>query len=162
LHSYITATKLAHATGTKNREFRCRNRTSERARLVPLSEPAQAVLRQLADLRQGGGLVFPDGETPLSYMTLTAVRRRMRGGELTAHGFRSTFRDRAADHGKNAHVAEAALAHVLGDKVRAAYERTDLFEQRRGLMDEWGAYLTRPAADVLLLGKRAKLRGEAK
>jgi integrase len=86
-------------------------------------------------------------------MTLTAVLRRMGRGEVTAHGFRSTFRYWCADHGKNADVAEAALAHTIGNAVRAAYERTDLFEQRYALMDEWAAFLTRPAAEVVPLGK---------
>ena len=60
----------------------------------------------------------------------------------TAHGFRSSFRDWAAeetDHPRE--VVEAALAHVVKNKVEAAYRRTDLFERRRRLMDEWAEYL---------------------
>ena len=88
----------------------------------------------------------------LSDMSLTAVLRRMGRGDLTAHGFRSTFRDWAAEatHHPN-HVVEQALAHTIGDKVEAAYRRGDLFAKRVELMAEWAAYLARPAARVVPL-----------
>jgi integrase len=73
-------------------------------------------------------------------MSLTAVLRRMNRGELTAHGFRSTFRDWASETGQPADVAEAALAHVVGDKTVAAYQRGDLLERRRQLMSDWADY----------------------
>jgi integrase len=61
--------------------------------------------------------------------------------DLTAHGFRSTFRDWAAEQtGVAPEVAEAALAHTIANKVEAAYRRSDLFEKRRSLMQEWGSY----------------------
>ncbi|NML17437.1 hypothetical protein HHL10_20920 [Azohydromonas sp. G-1-1-14] len=64
-----------------------------------------------------------------------------------AHGFRSTFRDWAAERTQfPREVAEMALAHAIGDKVEAAYRRGDLFEKRRRLMDDWAAFLDRPAA----------------
>ena len=68
--------------------------------------------------------------------------------EAVPHGFRSSFRDWAA--GETNHpreVVEAALAHVVQDKVEAAYARADLFERRRRLMDDWSAYLGSGAAD---------------
>ncbi|MDE2720478.1 hypothetical protein [Candidatus Palauibacter polyketidifaciens] len=68
------------------------------------------------------------------------------GIEAVPHGFRSSFRDWAAektDHPRE--VVEAALAHVVKYKVEAAYRRTDLFERRRRLMDDWSVYLTRGA-----------------
>jgi integrase len=65
----------------------------------------------------------------------------MNRGELTVHGFRSTFRDWAAEATQYPReVAEAALAHVLKDKTEAAYRRGDLFEKRRKLMQEWASY----------------------
>ena len=67
-------------------------------------------------------------------------------GDLTAHGFRSTFRDWAAETGQSADIAEAALAHTLGSKVVQAYQRGDLLERRRRLMAAWDAFCGRPAA----------------
>jgi hypothetical protein len=90
----------------------------------------------------------------LSDMTLTAVLRRMGRADLTVHGFRSTFRDWAADNGKPADAAERALAHVLGG-TRGAYERTDLFELRRTLLAEWACYLEQPAAEAVQLSHNA-------
>jgi integrase len=118
---------------------------------VPLTQPALDVLRGLAGVRtdmRSEALVFPstlkDGAA-MSDMTLTACLRRMKRDGITVHGFRSTFRDWAADHGKPADLAEAALAHVNGDKTMAAYQRSDLFERRRALMVEWAAFLSAPA-----------------
>jgi hypothetical protein len=65
------------------------------------------------------------------------------------HGFWSTFRDWYADNGKPADVAEAALAHAIGNRVVASYFRSDLFEPRRKLMSEWAGFLTPPAAVVV-------------
>ena len=82
-------------------------------------------------------------------MTLTAVLRRMERGDLTAHGFRSTFRDWAGE--TTAHpreVIEAALAHRLKDKAEAAYARGDLFTKRRKLMEDWAAFLAKAPASV--------------
>jgi integrase len=74
-------------------------------------------------------------------MTLTAVLRRMGCGDITAHGFRSTFRDWCSERTSYPRdVAEMALAHTIGDKVEAAYRRGDLFEKRRLMMREWGKF----------------------
>lgn len=76
----------------------------------------------------------------LSNMALLAVMRRMGHGDLTSHGFRSTFRDWAAEETDvPSEVVEMALAHTIGNKVEAAYRRGDLFEKRRSLMDRWAA-----------------------
>lgn len=117
---------------------------------VPLSAAALATLRQAAELRDddSGEYVFPGARRnrPLSNMALAMTLRRMKRGELTAHGFRSTFRDWTAETtAYPREVAEAALAHTLGDKVEAAYRRGDLFEKRRRLMDDWAAFSARPA-----------------
>jgi integrase len=116
---------------------------------VPLSEPALALLREQAKLKDGSGLVFlgQRKDTPMSDMTLTAVLRRMGRGDLTAHGFRSTFRDWAAEAtGHPNHVVEQALAHTIGSAVEAAYRRGDLFAKRVVLMNDWASYLEQPAA----------------
>jgi integrase len=95
-------------------------------------------------------LVFPGNRRgkPLSNMSMLMMLRRMGRSDLTAHGFRSTFRDWAAECTNfPREVAEAALAHVVGDKVEAAYRRGDLFEKRRRLMDAWATYcLTKAGA----------------
>jgi integrase len=89
---------------------------------VPLSEPALALLARLAEAVMQG-LVFPGLRGPLSDMSLIALLRRMKVS-ATAHGFRSTFRDWAAEKSHYpGEVVEMALAHAVGDKVEAAYRR---------------------------------------
>jgi integrase len=113
---------------------------------IPLSEAALDIVREMALGRTSSNpdaLVFPgrDAGRPLSDMSLTAVLRRMGRGELTAHGFRSAFRDWTAETtAYPAELAEMALAHAVSNKVEAAYRRGDLFEKRRRLMDDWATY----------------------
>ena len=72
---------------------------------------------------------------------LMLLKKRMGCGDLTAHGFRSTFRDWAAERtAYPAEAAEMALAHAVNNKVEAAYRRGDLFEKRRRLMIDWGVF----------------------
>lgn len=105
------------------------------------------VLPQLSDDDQNSDLVFWSSRSGvLSDMTLTAVLKRM-DVKVTAHGFRSTFRTWAAERTSfPREVCEAALAHVNGDKVEAAYQRSDLFEKRRELMAQWAKFLANPVA----------------
>lgn len=118
---------------------------------VPLSAGALDVLAEMARLRtdrSDGAPVFPGGKAgkPLSNMALLMLLRRMERADLTAHGFRSTFRDwcgESTNHPRE--VAEAALAHTIKDKVEAAYARGDLMEKRRRLMEDWAGYCARPA-----------------
>ena len=87
-------------------------------------------------------------------MAMLMLLRRMGRGDLTVHGFRSTFRDWAAERtAYPREVAEMALAHTIGDKVEAAYRRGDLFAKRRRLMNDWARYCTtpRPAGEVVAL-----------
>ncbi len=125
---------------------------------VPLSDRAQDLLREVAKLRtvdSPDAIVFP-GQRPgrgLSNMALLVLLRRMGRADLTVHGFRSTFSDWAAETGKASDIKEAALAHTLGDKTVAAYQRGDLLERRRVLMDEWAAFCEKPPADVVRLRK---------
>lgn len=121
---------------------------ARREHRVPLSAPAVALLRKLATIREGAHVFAGQraGKT-LSNMALLMALRRMKRPDLTAHGFRSTFRDWAAETtGFPSEVVEMALAHAVGDKVEAAYRRGDLFEKRRELMDAWASYCTKAPA----------------
>ena len=82
-------------------------------------------------------------------MSLTAVLKRMERGDLTAHGFRSTFRDWASETtAYPQEVCEMALAHTIANKVEAAYRRGDLFEKRIKLMTDWASYCNGMAATI--------------
>lgn len=121
---------------------------AHREHRVPLSDPAVTLLRSLPRLR-GEPFVFPAAPGKhLSNMALLAVLRRMHHQEITVHGFRSTFRDWAAECTTfSREVCEMALAHVVSNEVEAAYRRGDLFDKRRQLMTEWSRYcLRRPRA----------------
>ena len=128
---------------------------------VPLSTGALAVLTEAAKLRTdraSDAPVFPGAKAgkPLSNMALLMLLRRMGRGDLTAHGFRSTFRDwcgESTNHPRE--VAEQALAHTLSDKVEAAYRRGDMMEKRRRLMEDWAGFCVRPA----LAGAVVPIRG---
>ncbi|WP_238314002.1 tyrosine-type recombinase/integrase [Methylobacterium crusticola] len=112
-----------------------------RAHRVPLSEPAFAILEALRS--SGGEYVFPGRRQSdhLARGMMWEVVGRMDRPGVTVHGFRSTFRDWAAERTTfPREVAEAALAHTLENKVEAAYRRGDLFEKRRELMDAWAMW----------------------
>ena len=116
---------------------------AQRAHRVPLCGRAMEILGAARTLGDGSGpLVFPSGTgTPLPEKKL---RRLLQDRNIAAvpHGFRSTFRDWAAEETNHPReVVEAALAHMVHNKVEAAYARSDLFERRRRLMDEWAAYV---------------------
>src|SRR5262245_39747671 len=117
---------------------------------VPLCDRATAVLAEMQSLRTTESqFMFPGGKAgkPLSNMAMTEVLRRMGRGDITVHGFRSTFRDWAAERTNFPNeVVEMALAHAVGDKVEAAYRRGDLFEKRRRLMADWASYCNTPGA----------------
>ena len=122
---------------------------------VPLSNAAIDLLRNQS---RESALAFPGARAgrPLSDMSLTAVLRRMGRGDLTAHGFRSTFRDWAAEQtGYPSEVVEMALAHVITNKVEAAYRRGDLIEKRRRLMGDWAQFCAKALSD----GKVLPIRG---
>ena len=128
---------------------------------VPLSKPALAILRKRHELRGKEAFVFSGARRgkAISNMAMLQTLRRMERADLTVHGFRSTFRDWAAEQTTfPREVAEAALAHVVGDKVEAAYRRGDLFEKRRKLMTAWATFCCTPGADakVIPIGKRAR------
>src|SRR5271166_1665797 len=109
---------------------------------VPLSAAALAILKQMNEIREGD-FVFPGGKKgkPLSNMAMLALLKRMGRDGLTAHGFRSTFRDWVAECSSfPREVVEMALAHTIESKVEAAYRRGDLFPKRRKLMDAWARF----------------------
>ena len=109
---------------------------------VPLSTSVIALLEHMREI-SSSEFVFPGAKAgkPLSSMAFLQLLKRMGRGDLTAHGFRSTFRDWAAERTAfPREVAEMALAHTIGDKVEAAYRRGDLFEKRRKMMDAWADY----------------------
>jgi integrase len=113
---------------------------------IPLSERAIAILEALP---HEGEIVFPrdDGGKPLHPTSMWEVLRRLRAG-ATVHGFRSSFRDWAAEQTSYPQeLCEIALAHAVGNKVEAAYRRGDMMEKRRRLMDDWAAYCERPPAE---------------
>ncbi|HVX56366.1 MAG TPA: integrase arm-type DNA-binding domain-containing protein, partial [Candidatus Saccharimonadales bacterium] len=110
---------------------------------VPLSEATLGLLGSLPR-EDGNPFVFIGPPTTgLSNMAMASVLDRMGRPDITVHGFRSTFRDWAAEQTSFPnHVVEMALAHVIGNKVEAAYRRGDLFEKRRRLMIDWTRYCT--------------------
>jgi integrase len=114
---------------------------------IPLSDRALAILASLPR-EDGNPFVFIGGAAgkPLSNMAMLQLLKGMRPG-LTVHGFRSTFRDWTAEcTAYPNHVVEKALAHIVADKVEAAYRRGDLFEKRRRLMNDWARYCAKPDA----------------
>lgn len=133
---------------------------------VPLSS---AVLRLLETIpKVSNGLLFEGQKegTPVSNMTMLMKVRRLdaksiaeggkgwrdnEGRTITVHGFRSTFRDWAAENTRfQNHIVEQALAHTIGNAVEAAYRRGDLLERRRELMEAWAQYVTQPATSKVV------------
>jgi integrase len=116
---------------------------------VPLNERAIELLRALPT-EEGNPHVFigPRAGTGLSNMAMDAVLRRAGFKDrATVHGFRSTFRDWAAERTNFAnHVVEMALAHAIGDKVEASYRRGDLFKKRQQLAEAWSRFCLSPPA----------------
>lgn len=125
---------------------------------VPLSPRALEIVTDLFDLRSSL-YVFPGQGTgkrsnrgrPLSNMSFTMLLRRLELGHFTPHGFRSSFRDWTGDETSFAReVAEAALAHKVGDDTEQAYRRSDALAKRRRLMDAWARFCaSKPAGKVL-------------
>ena len=125
---------------------------AKRDHRVPLSGRAFALLHDARRLSVCTGLVFPSPRgKPLSDMTLSKLIKEL-GIAAVPHGFRSSFRDWAAEQTNTPReVVEAALAHTVRNPTEAAYARSDLFERRRRLMDDWSAYLDGERAQVISL-----------
>lgn len=169
----LTAGRTGEVVGARWREFNPKDAIwtvpaervkSGREHRVPVSAPAVEVVRAMDKGRASDrdrDFVFPGGRRgkPLSSGAFLALLRRMGREDITPHGFRSTFRDWAAERTNySREVAEMALGHVVTDKVEAAYRRGDLFEKRRRLMDEWARYCgtKAKAGDVIAIGGREK------
>lgn len=128
---------------------------SGRAHAVPLCDRAVEILEAASSLRGKGSWLFPGQKPgkPLSNMTFLKAARRLTKATLTTHGFRSSFRDWAAEKTNIPRdVCEAALAHTLKDKTEAAYKRTALFDKRRELMDLWAHFATSTPATIIAIG----------
>jgi integrase len=164
----LTATRTSEALGARWAEIDLEQGVwtipatrikAAREHRIPLSAPVLALLRKLHDERVDE-FVFPGGKRgkPLSNMALLSLLRRMGRFDIVPHGFRSTFRDWAAEQTNfPREVAEMALAHAVGNQVEAAYRRGDLFEKRHKLMAAWAAYCQMPRTnDVLQFGERKK------
>lgn len=159
----LTATRTGETIGARWEEIDLAERSwlvpaermkAGRPHRVPLSDAALSILQTVKGLDPE--LVFPGqrkGKT-MSNMAFLMTLRRMKRENITAHGFRSTFRDWAAERTEfQGEVAEAALAHVVGNKVEAAYRRGDLFEKRRRLMDAWADFVVPGLRDELQSGQ---------
>jgi integrase len=164
----LTAARTGEALGATWDEIDFRTRTwiiaahrmkGHREHRVPLSDDAIRVLEEVQSVQSGGKFVFPGHRhhKPLSNMAMLNVLRRMGRVEVTTHGFRSSFRTWAAERtGFPREVVESALAHVLGNKVEAAYQRGDLFDKRRRLMDEWARYCAASASGGTVVPIKAR------
>jgi integrase len=117
---------------------------ADREHRVPLTDRAVELLNALPNRR---GYVFAKAnKEPLSNMAMLELLRGMSPGH-TVHGFRSTFRDWAAERTNYPEfIVEMALAHAVGDAVVKAYKRTDLFDRRVRLMKQWGDFLAKAPA----------------
>jgi integrase len=151
----LTAARTGETIGARWSEFDLLDKTwtvpaermkAGKAHRVPLSARALGILEEMQVHRHvDDGFVFP-GEKPgkpLSNMAFLMLLRRMERDDLTAHGFRATFKTWASERtAVQNEIAEAALAHVVGSKVEQAYRRGDMFEKRRKLMQQWATFCT--------------------
>ena len=146
-YTILTATRTGEVIGARWGEVDLAGKTwtippermkTEKEHRVPLCNHAIEILKELQPL--GGEYVFPGlkADKPLSNMAMLALLKRMERGDLTVHGFRSTFRDWAAEQTAYPHeMAEMALAHAVSNKTEAAYRRGDLFKKRIRMMNDW-------------------------
>jgi integrase len=160
----LTAARTSEVIGARPSEidFATRVWTIPAARMksgrehrVPLTKAAVAALQQAAG--QDKEFLFPGTrlQQGLSNMALLKVLERMGRGDLTAHGFRATFKTWASERTNfPRELVEAALAHVIGGKVEAAYQRGDLLEKRRRLMDAWAEFCRKSSTAGTVLNLR--------
>lgn len=146
----LTATRTQGILGAKWDEFEFQKKvwTIPASRMkvpkehrIPLSEQTLALLDDISQSRDSG-FVFPGKKNkPLSNMAMANVLKRMNRNDITVHGFRSTFRDWVAEKTNfPQRVAETAMAHQIKDGAEAAYQRGDLLEKRKELMEAWADY----------------------
>ncbi len=159
----LTTARTSEATNAMPEEFDIANATwtipasrmkAKVEHRVPLSPRALEIAKEL--LEQKAGCLFPGPRTgkPLCNMAMLQLLDRMEV-HVTTHGFRSSFRDWAAERTAFPHeVCEMALAHTINNQAEAAYRRGDLFEKRRKLMDTWADYVNTPAKDGAVIPMR--------
>ncbi len=138
------------------------NAKKDKLHIVPLAPAAVAILAELRGLfgHRADEFVFPGLKGMMSDATLAKALKVAGGGNYTVHGFRSTFRDWAADNGYSDAWAEAALAHSNPNKTEAAYRRTTYFEQRKErLMPAWAAFAMNVRTNVVAIADRVVLHG---
>jgi integrase len=157
----LTAARTGEVLGARWEEFdldravwtvSAKRMKAGREHRVPLSRHALTIVEAMLDIRDSE-FVFPGQKLgrPLSVMALKTVLNRMKTNNVTVHGFRSTFRDWAAEcTSYSSEVCEAVLAHVIGNKTEAAYRRSDLFEKRRNLMNAWDTYCYTPGTEKVV------------
>jgi len=129
---------------------------SGREHRIPLSDRAVQILKEMEKIPHSeAGFVFPGGAGGgLSNAAMLALLKRMGRKDITPHGFRSSFKDWASEQTNFPNeLSESALAHVVGDKVEAAYRRGDMFEKRRRLMDAWAKYCSTQRNEVAKVTK---------
>jgi integrase len=154
----LTATRTSETLNAVYSEIDLKNKLwtipaermkGDREHRVPLSDRAVAIIEDMKTDKRGD-FIFPGAKRgkPLSNMSMLTVLRRMKRGDLTSHGFRSSFRTWASERTNfQREIAEKALAHLVGDETERAYDRGDLFDKRRRLMNAWAAYCeTKPHA----------------
>ena len=110
---------------------------------VALSRAAMSVLEQARGLDDGSGLIFPSPVKRGRRLDAKTLRNALQvaGVEASVHGFRTSFRSWAAETGQRWDAAETCLAHAIGSDVERSYQRSDLLEARRPIMEAWGDYL---------------------
>jgi integrase len=116
---------------------------------VPLPPPATAILRDMRPISPGTGLIFTgrDGQSRLAQSSFQYLLKALGHRGITAHGFRSSFRDWAGECTNfPREICEAALAHSVGNRVEQAYRRADALEKRRKLMESWASFCAKPRA----------------
>lgn len=162
----LTAARVSEAVNAKWSEFDLDRKLwtvpsdrmkAKRDHRVPLSGVTLKLLERL-DSQREGDYVFPawtSPDKPLTGAACLTLLDDMGRADLTTHGFRSTFRDWAAEQTAfPRQIAEAALAHVVSDKTEAAYQRGDLLDRRALLMQAWAQYCTKPqSAKVIAIGQ---------
>lgn len=123
---------------------------------VPLSDRAMEILAAQADLRQNDYVFAGRHSAALADNLMLQLAKKLSGSNVTAHGFRSSFRDWAAERSSFPHeVCEMALGHVVGDAVERAYRRGDLLQKRHQLAEAWARYCSTPAAEGRVVPIRA-------
>ena len=125
--------------------------------VVPLPDEAFEVLNAAMEAHGDDGLIFPARRRKVLHDKVLIQILQDHGMDATVHGFRSSFRDWAAENGVERDVAEAALAHTLKNAVEAAYLRTDYLEKRRAVMEAWAKHCEPTKGQLAIANKR---RGE--